>query len=123
MQLLSTAAVAFRGFSAQVRRSVIGYAICAVCGVAALVLVTWAAVLALLPAVGAVYAQLVVAGGFILVGIATVAWLQRAKSRAQTVMPFRPGDAPERPLRFAQFAMIVEAVLLGYQLSQRSDRR
>ncbi len=57
--------LAFQGIGARLRRDAIGYGICAICAIAALILATWASVLALLPVVGAVYAQLIVAGFFV----------------------------------------------------------
>ena len=71
----------FHGLGARVRRDAIAYAICAICGLTAFALATWASVLALVPVVGVVYALLIVAGGFVLVIAITLLWLQYAKSR------------------------------------------
>ena len=71
-----------RGFVRKIQRSAIAYAICAVCGIAVLILATGAAVMALIPVVGAVYAQLIVAGVFLLVIVITMFWLQRPAPRA-----------------------------------------
>jgi hypothetical protein len=117
--------MAVQGIAARVRRDAIGYGICAICAVAALILAIWASVLALLPVVGPVYAQLIVAGFFVLVILSTLLWLQLARSRprqsAAAAAPQALGaqDNPQRQAQFAQIAMIVEAVLLGYSLSRR----
>ena len=77
MGLQDTVTQAVRGFAQKVQRSLIGYSICALCGLAVLILATGAAVMALIPLVGAVYAQLIVAGVFLLVIVITMFWLQR----------------------------------------------
>jgi hypothetical protein len=123
MQLVQTVAIMFRGIGARMRRDAMAYTICAVCGVSALILATWASVVALLHVAGPVYAQLIVAGGYILIALATILWLQRAKSHAPPIIPLTLGNEPRQQLQFAQIAMIVEAVLLGYYLSRRSNRR
>jgi hypothetical protein len=122
VHLMQLAAVAFRRMGVRLRRNVIAYAVCTVCGVAVLVLATWAGVLALLPIAGPVYAQLIVAGAYLLAALATVAWLQRVKSRAPAVVPMTFGVMPQQQHQFAQVAMIVEAVLLGYMLSRKTRR-
>ncbi|MEA2979543.1 MAG: hypothetical protein QOF09_1366 [Alphaproteobacteria bacterium] len=110
-----------RGILDKLRRNVIGYAICALCGVAVLILATSAAVMALIPLVGAVYAQLIVAGVFLAVIIGTMFWLQRsAREPARTVPVGAIPDAATRSqAQFAQIAMIIEAVMLGYSMSRR----
>jgi hypothetical protein len=125
MQMVQTVTALFRVVGARVRRDVIAYAICAVCGIAAIIFVTWASLLALLDAVGPIYAHLVVAGVYLAIALATVLWLQRAKSQARPASPLQLSaePAPQQQLRFAQLAMIVEALLLGYSLSRRSGRR
>ena len=77
MSLQDTVTQAVRGFVQKVQRSAIAYSICALCGLAVLILATGAAVMALIPLVGAVYAQLIVAGVFLLVIVITMIWLQR----------------------------------------------
>ncbi len=121
MGIQDTIALYLRGVGSRVRRDVIAYAICAVCAVAVLILATWASIAALLPAVGAVYAPLVVAGAYALVAVLTIVWLQWAKSRSTgAAMPLASGiNATHRQAQFAQLAMIVEAVLLGYSMSRR----
>ena len=70
------------GFLDTVRRSAIAYSICALCGIAILILGTCAAVMALVPVVGAVYAQLIVAAVFLMVIVVTMIWLQRPARQA-----------------------------------------
>jgi len=112
---------AVRGFVQKAQRSAIAYSVCALCGLAALILVTGAAVMALIPVVGAVYAQLIVAGVFLLVIVITMLWLQRlARQSARAVPVGASADAALRSqVQFAQIAMIIEAVMLGYSMSRR----
>jgi hypothetical protein len=115
----------FHRIVARVVREAIGYGICAVSAIAILILATWASVLALLPVVGPVYAQLIVAGFFALVIGSTLLWLQVARARprpqaAATAPPaFGAAGNSQRQVQFAQIAMIVEAVMLGYSMSRR----
>jgi hypothetical protein len=112
---------AVRGVVRKAQRSAIAYLVCAVCGLAVLVLATSAAIMALIPVVGAVYAQLIVAGVFLLVIAITIIWLQRPAREPIRSLPV--GAAAEAATRsqtqFAQIAMIIEAVLLGYSMSRR----
>ena len=112
---------AVRGFVQRAQRSAIAYSICALCGLAVLILATGAAVMALIPVVGAVYAQLIVAGVFLAVIVITMFWLQRAGR--EPVLRVPAGAAAEATTRsqaqFAQIAMIIEAVMLGYSMSRR----
>jgi hypothetical protein len=86
-----------------------------------LILATGAAVMALIPLVGAVYAQLIVASVFLLVIVITMLWLQRPAREPVPRVPV--GAAAEATTRsqaqFAQIAMIIEAVMLGYSMSRR----
>ncbi len=121
MSLQDTVKQAVRGFVQKLERSAIAYAICALCGIAALILATCAGVTALIPLVGAVYAQLIVAGVFVLVIVATMIWLQRSTREPVRSVPV--GAAAEAAsggqAQFAQIAMIIEAVMLGYSMSKR----
>jgi chromate transport protein ChrA len=121
MSLQDTVAHAVRGFVQKVRRDAIAYAICAVCAVAILILATGAAVIALIPLVGAVYAQLIVAGVFLLVIVTTMFWLQRPVRQQARPGPVSASAeaATQRQAQFAQIAMIIEAVMLGYSMSRR----
>ena len=56
MGLQDTVKHALGGFVQKLERSAIAYAICALCGLAILILATGAGVMALIPLVGAVYA-------------------------------------------------------------------
>jgi len=121
MGLQDTVKHALGGFVQKLERSAIAYAICALCGLAILILATGAGVMALIPLVGAVYAQLIVAGVFVVIIAATIIWLQRSAREPTRSVPV--GAAAEAASRsqaqFAQIAMIVEAVLLGYSMSRR----
>ena len=120
MSLQDTVSQAVRGFVHKITRSAIAYAICAVCGVAVLVLATGAAVMALIPVVGAVYAQLIIAGVFLGVIVTTMLWLQRpARDPVRRVPVGAAADATQHQAQFAQLAMIIEAVMLGYSMSRK----
>jgi hypothetical protein len=115
----------FYGIGAAVRRNAIGYGVCAICAVAMLILGTLAAVLALEVVVGPVYAPLIVAGAYLVVIVGTLIWLQYAGCRRQAApspLPFLQTDGSQRQTQFAQIAMIIEAVMIGYQLSRRTRR-
>jgi len=77
--------------------------------------------MALIPAVGAVYAQLIVAGVFLLVIVITILWLQRPAREPVPAVPVgaRAEAATRSQTQFAQIAMIIEAVMLGYSMSRR----
>lgn len=124
MSLQSAVTHAIHGVIDRVRRDAIAYAICAVCAIAALILATWAAVLSLIPAVGPVYAPLIVAAVFVLLIAATMVWLQLARSngRPAAASPLSvSSDAAQaqKQAQFAQIAMIIEAVMLGYSMSRK----
>lgn len=114
----------------RVRRDAIGYGICSVCAIAIVVLATWAAVLALIPPVGPVYAPLIVASGYLLIIMVTMLWLQLANGRKpQAQAAGSPlhvasnAETAQRQAQFAQIAMIIEALMLGFSMSSRFDRR
>jgi chromate transport protein ChrA len=121
MSLQDTVSHAVRGFVRKAQRSAIAYSVCALCGLAILILATGATVMALIPLVGAVYAQLIVACAFLFVIIGTMFWLQRsAREPARSVPVGATAEATTRSqAQFAQIAMIIEAVMLGYSMSRR----
>jgi len=127
MSLQSYVRNTVHGVVGRVRRDVIGYGICAVCAIAIVILATWAAVLALIPPVGPVYAPLIVAGGYLLIILITMLWLHLANGRkAQAASPLHAGsnaETAQRQGQFAQVAMIIEALMLGFSMSRRFDRR
>ncbi len=124
MRISDIVSMAFDGAASRLRRDAIGYATAAACGVAVAILSASASVLALEPEVGAVYARLIVAGAFVLIAASAVVWVKVANNRRRQPAPsaLRAADT-KRGAQFAQIAMIVEAVLLGYSLSRRTDRR
>lgn len=128
MSLQSYVSHAVHGAVDRVRRDVIAYSIAAVCGVAVVILATWSAVLSLIPVVGTVYAPLVVAGGFLLIILITMLWLQLANDRrsqagAGPLHVSSNSETAQRQAQFAQVAMIIEALMLGFSLSRHFDRR
>jgi hypothetical protein len=116
--------------TARLVRDAVVYGLCALCGVVILILAVQAAVLALEPPVGVVYARLLVAGAFALIAAGALLWLKftRPRARAAATKPaavhangLERGEVSERSLQIAQ---IIEAVMLGYQMSsRRSERR
>jgi hypothetical protein len=122
MSIQATVMNAVRGFLDTAKRSAIAYSICALCGLAILILATGAGVMALIPLVGAVYAQLIVAGVFLAVILVTLFWLQRSGRPHQPARAVPAGAATEavqHQAQFAQIAMIIEALMLGYSMSRR----
>ena len=125
MSLQTAMTHALQGVTGRIKRNAIGYSVCAVCAVAVVVLATGAGVLALVPLVGSVYALLIAAGVYLAVIVATMIWLQSATPRsAARVAPIGAvgvtADATtQRQMQFAQIAMIIEAVMLGYSLSRK----
>ncbi|MEI8153904.1 MAG: hypothetical protein WCG92_20295 [Hyphomicrobiales bacterium] len=124
MSIQATVTNAVRVFVDSAKRSAIAYAVCAVCGLAVLILATGAGVMALIPVVGPVYAQLIVASVFLAVIVATMLWVQRPARKPEHTVPLgaaAPASDPaaRRQEQFAQIAMIIEAVMLGYSMSKR----
>jgi len=122
MSIQDSVTQAMRGFVRKAQRSAIAYSVCAVCGLAVLILATSAAVMALIPVVGAVYAQLIIASMFLLVIVITMIWLQRPAREPVRAMPIgasAEAAATRGQAQFAQIAMIIEAVMLGYSMSRR----
>jgi uncharacterized membrane protein YedE/YeeE len=124
MRLNDVVGMMFNGAAAKLRRDALVYGTCAVCGVAALILASSASLIALEPVVGAVYARLIVGGVFVLIALLVVVSVRLSQpgSRPQPVAAAQAQAAP-RNQQFAQIAMIIEAVMLGYSLSRKSDRR
>jgi hypothetical protein len=125
MRLDNIVAMAFNGARAKLRRGAIVSGLCGICALAAVIMATSASVLALEPHVGVIYARLIVAGVFALIAAAIVVSVRLMRPR-QPVAAMSVGaqaETSQRQAQFAQLAMIVEAVLLGYSLSRRSDRR
>jgi hypothetical protein len=119
---------AANGAATKIRRQTTLYGLCALFAVGALVLATMAAVLALEPHVGFVYARLIVAGAYALAVGIVILMIRHSGGKHQPVMKFEAEaraniDPPQATAQFSQIAMIVEAVMLGYALSRRSDRR
>lgn len=123
----SGATAKLNGLAAKARRSAILYSIGAFCTIAAIVFAASATMLALEPHVGVIYARLILAGLFaaVVVGVALALWLagRRTPAAAQAVplhaQVHAQAHAAQRSAQFAQLAMIVEAVLLGYSMARR----
>lgn len=134
MRLGDIGSVALGGVTARLRRDAIAYGACGICGIIVIVLATSASVLALEPLVGLVYARLIVGGVFALIAGGIILGLRyytrrpRATASAASHLhaaaaDLNAGAGPARNAQFAQIAMLIEALMLGYALSRRSDRR
>ena len=115
------------GIATRLRRDAIAYSACAVCALGAVALAASASILALEPQVGGVYARLIVGGVLAVIAVGIVLGLRYAQQPRRPVAAanLQPDSAttPRNGAQFAQIAMLVEAVMLGYTLSRRSDRR
>ena len=124
MRLPEIVSTTLSGVTARLRRDAIGYAVCAVCAVAAIIMATSASILALEPLVGVVYARLIVAGVFVAIAAATIAWLKFANAQpaaTATATAKSRSDAAPTSTPQDKIAMIVEAAMLGYSMSRRPD--
>ena len=123
MRFIQTVTAALNGATVKLRRNAILYSLCALCGVTALIFAASASVLALEPLVGVVYARLILAGvfGVVMLSIVLALWLGGRPSATASVQMNLHTEAPtaQRSAQFAQLAMIVEAVLLGYSMARR----
>jgi hypothetical protein len=123
MRLNDMVMAALNGATVKLRRNAILYALCALCAVAAIVFAASASVLALEPHVGVIYARLILAAVFAVVVVAIMLglWLARQPTTVTAAqMPLHAqAQAAQRTAQFAQLAMIVEAVLLGYSMARR----
>jgi len=129
MRIFDMVTAAFGGAAARLRRDAILYALCAVCAAGIIVLTTVAAVIALESEVGLVYARLIVAGVYLIALIGLIVALRMGNGgRRPAARQYAAVDArarveeTQRSLQLAQWAMIVEAVMLGFSLSRRSGR-
>jgi type VI protein secretion system component VasK len=131
MRLQDIVGTAFNGATAKLRRDAMLYGLCGLCGLVVIIMAISASVLALEPQVGAIYARLIVAAVFVLIAIVALLIMRQARpavrfdaqARVQGLDARIDASASARNAQFAQIAMIVEAVLLGWSLSRRSDRR
>jgi hypothetical protein len=119
------AAATLSGATVKLKRNAILYGLCAACALAMLVLTVSASLLALEPRVGLIYARLILAGVFALAlgAIVLTIWLtgrplDAAPAAAQMNLHGQAQPA-QRGVQFAQVAMIVEAVMLGYSLARK----
>jgi hypothetical protein len=113
------------GAASNLRRTAILYAICAFCAVSAIVFAASASLIALELVVGVVYARLILAGVFALIAAAMVltVWaLNRPAVKPAAPLPLHAqaqAQTEQRSAQFAQLAMIVEAVMLGYSMARK----
>jgi hypothetical protein len=123
MRLNDILRMAFNGVGAKLRRDAICYALIAFCALGMIVFAASASVLALEPMVGMVYARLILAGffAFALVATALTLWAMRRPASASGAQMHLHAQAQtaQRSAQFAQLAMIVEALLLGYSMARR----
>jgi hypothetical protein len=102
------------------RRLTIATVVIAASAVGAIFYLLAAAALALEPVVGAIYARLIVAGIFVLLGIAA-AFAPRL-FRQESVIARAQAEA-DSLTREQKIAMIIEAALLGFSMSSSSRRQ
>jgi hypothetical protein len=126
---LGGAAAKITVVTARLKRDAILYAVCAFCGVVAVIYAASASVLALEPEVGAVYARLILAGAFAFVVAAIMIGMRLARPSAAPAAARMPrhaeahaeaqAEAAQRSAQFAQLAMVIEAAMLGYSMARR----
>lgn len=112
------------GFAAKARRNAILYSLAVLSAIAAIIFAASASLLALEPHVGMVYARLILAGVFaaVVAAVALTLWLSgRSAAPAVRAVPLNQAQAARQrsSAQFAQLAMIVEAVLLGYSMARK----
>jgi len=105
------------------RRLAIGYGICAACALLALIELVRAAAAALEPHVGAVFANLILAGSFALAALIAYLVVQSRPKPARAEAAASPlaglaGSGQRLPPEIT-LAMLVEAVMIGYSLARR----
>jgi hypothetical protein len=98
----------------RLRNWVIGLAICAAGAIGAVYYALAAAMLALEPEVGAIYARLIVAGAFVVIALCAI--LIPRFSRIDSMSRRAQAEAKAMP-KNDRLAMIIEAVLLGFSAS------
>jgi hypothetical protein len=124
MKLVDIGRALIRNLTARLVRRAALIALGGLFALAALYHFTVAGTVALELKVGVLYARLIIAGLYALAAVvtATVFWLTRAR-RTNGGGPLGLLQAPAMgDIKFAQLAMIVEAILLGYSLSRKSNR-
>jgi hypothetical protein len=100
----------------RLRNWAIGVAICAAGAIGAVYYALAAAVLALEPLVGAVYARLIVAAIFAVIAVVAILLPRLIASRSESVTERAHAQAKAMP-KNERLAMIIEAVLLGFNAS------
>jgi hypothetical protein len=98
----------------RLRNYAIGVAVCAAAAIGAVYYVLAAAVLALEPQVGAVYARLIVAAAFAIIALCAIA-IPRLM-RTESITHRAQAEAKAMP-KNDRLAMIIEALLLGFSAS------
>lgn len=100
----------------RLRNWAIGVAICAAGAIGAVYYALAAAALALEPLVGAVYARLIVAAAFAVIALLAIAIPRLMASRSESMAERAHAQAKAMP-KNERLAMIIEAVLLGFNAS------
>ena len=127
MRLTETVSKTVNNITERLVRDAIVYGVCALCAVVILILVIQAAVLALEPLTSDVYARLIVAGVFALIAAGALLWLKFAHPRPRRTVATQKAnaraEAAPQDAEYPYIAMLVEAAMLGYSMSRKSDRR
>ena len=100
---------------ARLRRHAISMVVCAVGAVGAAYFASSAALLALEPQVGPVYARLILAGVFAAIALCAIA-IPRLGTRPESIVERAQANAKAMP-KNDRMAMIIEAILLGFNAS------
>jgi hypothetical protein len=98
----------------RLRRQAIAVAVCTAGGIGAVYYASAAALLALEPQVGGIYARLIVAAGFALIALCAIVIPRLFRSESMTERAHAQAKAMPKNERMA---MIIEAVLLGFNAS------
>jgi hypothetical protein len=100
----------------RLRRQAISVAVCTAGGIGAAYYGAAAALLALEPQAGAVYARLIIAAAFVVIALLAIAIPRMLASRSESVTDRAHARAKAMP-KNERMAMIIEAILLGFNAS------
>jgi hypothetical protein len=122
MKLTEIGSTLIRNLTARLLRRAALIMLSTLFGLAALYHFTVAGTVALELQVGVLYARLIIAGVYTLAAIVTAAvfWFTRTARAAGGGALGLTQTPATGDVKFAQLAMIVEAILLGYSLSRKS---
>jgi len=100
----------------RLRNWAIGVAICAAAAIGAIYYAAAAALLALEPRVGGVYAHLILAAVFVVIALLAIAIPRLIASRSESIAERAHAEAKAMP-KNDRLAMIIEALVVGFNAS------